>query len=56
MRQHDWEIADWGEEHPRIGALPNSALVAVPLTKVRRVVVASPGHRCGEEKQEAGAA
>ncbi len=28
----------------RIGALPDSALVAVPLTEVRRVVVASPGY------------
>jgi DNA-binding transcriptional LysR family regulator len=28
----------------RIGVLPDSALVAVPLTEVRRVVVASPGY------------
>ncbi|WP_198368645.1 LysR substrate-binding domain-containing protein [Roseomonas rosulenta] len=28
----------------RIGALPDSALVAVPLTQVRRVVVASPAY------------
>lgn len=32
----------------RIGALPDSALVAVPLTEVRRVVVASPGYLAAE--------